>query len=145
MVENFEFEETKKVRKSLIIISLIGIILKYLIKYSSGNIEFLGFKIPVEDASFLTNFISIIISFYILNFIIRFLKDNIPQYYFKKIQSLRVNFEFRVNEIFIDDLKKETIENKSKKINKFFEISTFILDLVFPIVLGFVSLFILFK
>ena len=45
-MNNLEFDEAKKVRKSLLIISASGILLKQLIKTSIGSLNFLGFEIP---------------------------------------------------------------------------------------------------
>lgn len=50
MIDNFEFSDTKQVRKTILITSFAGICFKILVKNSTGNIEFIGFKIPVSDA-----------------------------------------------------------------------------------------------
>ena len=46
MIDKIEFSSFKQVRKTLLIASFVGILFKNIAKYSSGSIDFFGFKIP---------------------------------------------------------------------------------------------------
>lgn len=75
MLDNFEFSDTKQVRKTLLISSFIGISFKMLVKNSTGTIEFFGFKIPVEDASVIPEIVGYLIVFEIAALVIRYSDD----------------------------------------------------------------------
>ncbi|SNR32389.1 hypothetical protein SAMN06265371_101266 [Lutibacter agarilyticus] len=145
MSENFEFDDVKKVRKSLLIISVVGIILKKLIKYSTGNIEFLGFSIPFGEADFLTHLVSFIIVFYIFAFVIRTASDKFPNYYIKSLQKYDISFALKsFSDLSIDTESKNKVENKLRKISKVIKIFTTILDFAFPIGLAVFSLVVIY-
>lgn len=116
-----------------------------MIKYSTGNIEFLGFKIPVGEASFLSSFVGAIIIFYIIIFIIRLSTDKFPKYYLKKIESFKMIISFGVGDLYIDKKEKDKFEEKAGRIRKIIEFFTIFLDIIFPIILGLVSLYIIFS
>jgi len=146
MTDNFEFEDVVKVRKSLLIFSLIGIFLKHLTKYSTGNIEFFGFKIPVEDSSFITNLVGGIIIFYIIILLIRYYDVEFPKRY-KEFQEKR---RMQNKLIFQSDSLEYGVSEMKRSQNYFIRrlkllrvLKTFI-DLYFPIIFGLISLFIVF-
>ena len=72
MIDNLEFSDTKQIRKTLLISSFAGVYFKMLVKNSTGNIEFLGFKIPVEDASIIPQLVGYLIIFEIIALLIRY-------------------------------------------------------------------------
>ena len=72
MIDKFEFGDAKQLRKSLLVTSFIGIVFENLIKHSTGNIEFLGFKIPVSDANIIPTLIGYLIIYFMVALIIRY-------------------------------------------------------------------------
>ena len=83
MIDNFEFSDTKQIRKTLLITSFAGICFKVLVKNSTGNIEFFGFKLPVEDASIIPYLAGGMIVFEIIALIIRYSDESAREKYKK--------------------------------------------------------------
>lgn len=75
MTEHLEFSTAAKVRKSLLIFSIIGIFLKETQKYNTGKIAFLGFEVPVQEFDVVLNFFIAIIVFYLVAFVLRTSSD----------------------------------------------------------------------
>ena len=71
MTENFEFGDVKLVRKSLLIFSLTALFITSIREYTTGQIEFLGFSIPVNDLNIVLLFLVGIIAFFLIAFWIR--------------------------------------------------------------------------
>ena len=135
MIDNFEFSDTKQIRKTILITSFAGICFKILVKNSTGNIEFIGFKIPVSDAHIIPNLVGYVIIFEIIALVIRYSDEEAREKYKKYLKYIE---ERNMSEI---RLKREN-ENVPQKLlpnYKRVEIikkSVFFLDIVFPILLG---------
>ncbi len=70
-----EIESLKQTRKSLITLSIIGLILQKLILQSTGSFKFLGFSIPIENTTFLPTYIGIGIIYLIIVFLFKLLNQ----------------------------------------------------------------------
>lgn len=133
MIDKFEFGNFKQVRKTLLVFSLIGFSFKELAAYSKGNIEFLSFKIPVENADIIPILLGYVIVFYVAAFIIRYNDD--------KFQKKYKSFEERIlgNSKNLPDIYSELGDTKLKR---FLRIkSLFVLDIIFPLLFGFVTIY----
>ncbi|WP_299160918.1 hypothetical protein [uncultured Tenacibaculum sp.] len=146
MTQNFDFSDVTKVRKSLLVTSLIGIFYKYVVSHSEGFISFLGFKIPVKDANDISHLIGYLLIFFIIAFFIRLSKENLDKAYeeFEKYKN-------SVSTLIPSRSKKPTYMAKVEpkmpsgwriSLIKFFVKS---LDLYFPVLLStYVSVWVLF-
>ncbi|WP_276979071.1 hypothetical protein [Flavobacterium filum] len=135
MVENLEFSNTKQIRKTILITSFAGICFKVLVVNSTGNIEFLGFKIPIEDANIIPKLVGCIIIFEIFALIIRYFDEEAREKYKKYLKFIE---ERNVSEILIkrnDEFVPQTLKPNYKKVN-IIEKSVFFLDIIFPLILG---------
>ena len=135
MVENLEFSDTKQIRKTILITSFAGICFKVLVVNSTGNIEFLGFKIPIEDANIIPKLVGCIIIFEIFALIIRYFDEEAREKYKKYLKFIE---ERNVSEIHIkrnDEFVPQTLKPNYKKVN-IIEKSVFFLDIIFPLILG---------
>lgn len=129
MIDNFEFSDAKQVRKTLLITSFAGICFKALVKNSTGNIEFFGFKIPVEDASIIPTLVGGLIIFEIIALVIRYSDETARENYKKHLDMLIVPSEKeRRSNIFQ--------YNQNNIIKK----SVLFLDIIFPLLFGITSL-----
>lgn len=145
MIENFEFSDTKQVRKTLLISAFAGICFKILVSHSMGNIEFLGFKIPVEDASIIPLMIAGMIIYEMLVLIIRYNDETLREIYKQRNEylekfgpidkSIKVSMgKFMADEQFkIHPMKVAFTKHGVKFI-----------DIIFPLVLGLASLIVIF-
>ena len=145
MIDNFEFSDTKQVRKTLLITAFAGICFKLLVKHSTGNIEFIGFKIPVADATIIPKMIAGMIIYEMLVLIIRYNDENLRELYKKRIEYLE-----KFGPI---DRSFKTYIGKSSAEEKFYVHPTKLklvkkgvqfIDILFPLLLGFCSLIIIF-
>lgn len=135
MINNFEFSDTKQVRKTLLISSFAGICFKLLVKNSTGNIEFLGFKIPVDDANVIPQLIGFLILFEIIALIIRYSDEEMREKYKKYLRFIE---ERNISEIRLQREREnvpQSLQPNYKKV-KIVKGSVFLLDIIFPIVLG---------
>lgn len=145
MIDNFEFSDTKQVRKTLLITAFAGICFKMLVKHSTGKIEFLGFEIPVKDASIIPKMIACMIIYEILVLIIRYNDENLRELYRKRNEYLEkfgpADTSFTAyagkyqadQKFYVHPLKIKFVKNGVKFI-----------DILFPLLLGFSSLIIIF-
>ena len=133
-MDNFEFGDVKSVRKSLLIVATIGIFVSKLTHYSTGEISFLGFSIPVKDASFLPYFIGYIILFYLVALIIRYSDEEFKKFYVKKLNSLKG--VYTVTYLDPKEEQKRQYAKKLKGVRKSFKYAIISLEILFPIVLG---------
>jgi uncharacterized protein YeeX (DUF496 family) len=152
MTENFEFSTSAKVRKSLLIFSLIGIFLKETQKYNTGRIAFLGFEVPVENFGVVLKFFIWIIIFYLIAFSLRIYSEWASNKIVRlndKLQDIKSSVHTMEEMIkHIEQSRKENavaVEMKevSKKIKKTHWILLVIknfLDFVFPIGFGIFAL-----
>jgi phosphate starvation-inducible membrane PsiE len=139
MIENFEFSNTKQIRKTILITSFAGICFKVLVKNSTGNIEFLGFKIPIDDANVIPQLVGFIIIFEIIALIIRYSDEEAREKYKKYLKFIE---ERNISEILIkrnDEYVPQSLKPNFKKV-KVIEKSVFFLDIIFPILLGIIAL-----
>ena len=136
MVHKFEFSDTKKLRKSLLTTSFIGICFNSLIKYSTGNFEFLGFKIPIKDASIIPHLIGYLIIYFIIALIIRYSDEKLKKYFENLKEYRSLNKEDQIE--FLEKNFGIKIKGTQIKVTKF---ALVFIDLIFPIILGIFTLF----
>ncbi len=135
MIDNFEFSDTKQIRKTILITSFAGICFKVLVKNSTGNIEFLGFKIPIDDAQVIPQLVAYVIIFEIIALIIRYSDEGAREKYKKYLKFIE---EHNMSEIRIrqsDEWVPQSLKPNYKKV-KTIENSVLFLDIIFPIILG---------
>ncbi|MBP0904836.1 hypothetical protein ACFSKN_04785 [Mariniflexile gromovii] len=147
-----EFDDVKKLRKSLLVASVVGIFLAKLVKYSKEDttIDFLGFSLPIGDATFLPNYIGYLIIFFIIALIIRYSNDTFKKEYEKTIKIIsnerispyEVGFNTEVQ--LARNRLLQDFNDKIKLKANVSKVSVFILDIIFPIVLGIATLIIIF-
>ncbi|REE07862.1 hypothetical protein DFQ09_11056 [Winogradskyella pacifica] len=144
-----EFDDVKKIRKSLLITSAVGILFSKLVKFSTGTIDFLGFSLPIVDSVFLPNYIGYLIAFFIVALIIRYNNDSFKESYSKKIENIgssSISNLYRIpspNESVIRNQIAD-LEKKTKARSIATKYSVIVLDIVFPLVLGVIALVIIF-
>lgn len=151
MIDNFEFSDTKQVRKTLLITSFGGIGFKLLLSsQSKGDIKFLGFEIPIENAHIIPSLVGCVIIYEMIVLIIRSFAEDVDKTKTRKKQ-------------FLDDLKqslKEDVEhsygyterykwaeeyyqnNKTK--TKISNTGVPIIDFYFPLIFGLCAAFFIF-
>lgn len=144
-----EFDDVKKLRKSLLVASVVGIFLAKLVKYSKEDttIDFLGFSLPIGEATFLPNYIGYLIIFFMVALLIRYNNDEFQKFYDKVLKNIDKSNpdNFVLDETNIDKINKRLeFAVKTKSRSKFTKFSVFTLDIIFPIVLGVVALIIIF-
>lgn len=139
MLENFEISDTKQIRKTLLISSFVGISFKLLVKNSTGNIEFLGFKIPVEDAKIIPQLVGYLIIFEIIALLIRYSNENYRDKYAKYIKYIKDNNLSEINLSYNDKFVPDKLK-PNYTINSFISKAVIFLDVVFPILLGLFAL-----
>jgi hypothetical protein len=115
MIDNFEFSDTKQVRKTLIITSFAGICFKALVKNSTGHIEFFGFKIPVQDASVIPYFVGGIIIFEIIALIIRYSDESARKKYANYLKYIQDNNMSEINRKSYDDYVPQILKPNYSK------------------------------
>ncbi|WP_442845820.1 hypothetical protein [Leeuwenhoekiella sp. H156] len=71
MKENFEFNDLKSVRKSLLVSCISLLFLTSMKQYYTGMIKLLGFEIPISDVDVIQVFLVLLIVFYLIAFWIR--------------------------------------------------------------------------
>ncbi|WP_027137364.1 hypothetical protein [Gaetbulibacter saemankumensis] len=145
-IQHLEFDDVIKVRKSLLISSLIGLFFKQMINFSSGDFEFFGFKVINLDATFIPNFIGGIIIFFMVVFGIRIMNDRFKEKYTAKInwidstnfhnvefiaKTAQQIFKEKLLQAYDDEVKMEMTFNKRAII---------FLDLWFPIIFAIIVL-----
>lgn len=140
MVENFEFSNTKQVRKTLLITSFAGICFKSLVKNSTGNIEFFGFKIPVEDASIIPTLVGCVIIYEIIALLIRYSDESAREVYKKYLKYIEENNMPEIRLKYNDKHVPQSLKPNYTK-NKAIEKSVMFLDIIFPLLLGLFALF----
>lgn len=142
MIDKLEFSDVKQVRKSLIISSTFGIFFKLLVEYSTGYIKFLGFEIPIKNADILPNFISAIIVYFLISLIIRFLDEKFREKYEEDFRTHGFRTEKPFSEVDFNDpeFKKFTYDMVKRPKLKGIRFGILFLDIVFPLLLGILSL-----
>jgi hypothetical protein len=141
MIEKFEFSDTKQVRKSLLISSFIGVFFDSLIKYSTGNFEFLGFKIPIKDASIILHLIGYLVLYFIVALLIRYSDENLKKHYsnLKEFKTLEKDDDI------MDFLEEKFGTGRKGYRIEFTKFGMVFIDLIFPILFGAYTLFEVFK
>lgn len=135
MIDNFEFSDTKQIRKTLLITSFAGICFKVLVKNSTGNIEFFGFKLPVEGASIIPYLAGCMIVFEIIALIIRYSDESAREKYKKYLKYIEDNNMSEINLRYNDKHVPQNLKPNYTK-NKIIKQSVFFLDILFPLMLG---------
>ncbi len=139
MIDNFEFSETKQIRKTILLTSFAGICFKILVKNSTGNLEFLGFKIPIDDAHVIPQLFAFVIIFEVIALIIRYSDEGAREKYKKYLKFID---DHNMSEIKIrqsDEWVPQSLKPNYKKV-KAIEKSVFFLDIIFPIILAFCAI-----
>lgn len=135
MIDNFEFSDTKQIRKTLLITSFVGICFKILVKNSTGHIEFFGFKLPVEDASIIPYLVGSVIAFEIIALIIRYSDESAREKYKKYITYIKDNNMPEINLQYNDKHVPQSMKPNYSR-NEIIRKSVFFLDILFPLILG---------
>jgi hypothetical protein len=135
MIDNFEFSDTKQIRKTLLITSFAGICFKILVKNSTGHIEFFGFKLPVEDASIIPYLVGSVIAFEIIALIIRYSDESAREKYKKYITYIKDNNMPEINLQYNDKHVPQSMKPNYSR-NEIIRKSVFFLDILFPLILG---------
>lgn len=139
MIDNFEFSDTKQIRKTLLITSFAGICFKVLVLNSTGHIEFIGFNIPVKDASIIPYLVGSMIIFEIIALIIRYSDESGREKYKKYLKYIGDNNMSEINLRYNDKHVPQKLKPSYAK-NNAIKKSVFFLDIIFPIILGLTSL-----
>ena len=139
MIDNFEFSNTKQIRKTLLITSFAGVCFKLLVKNSTGHIEFFGFKIPVEDASIIPYLVGSIILFEIIALIIRYNDESSREKYKIYLKYIEDNNMSEINLKYNDRNVPQSLKPNYAS-NNLIKKSVFFLDIIFPLILGITSL-----
>ena len=124
MIDNFEFSDTKQIRKTLLITSFAGICFKILVKNSTGHIEFFGFKLPVEDASIIPYLVGSVIAFEIIALIIRYSDESAREKYKKYITYIKDNNMPEINLQYNDKHVPQSMKPYGCKRKQWFGIAT---------------------
>lgn len=140
MVDNFEFSDTKQVRKTLLITSFVGICFKSLITNSTGEIEFLGFKIPISNASIIPDLIGYLIVYQIVVLIIRYLDEGAREKFKRYKKYLEDNPANKLN-INADSSHVPRSLRPNYRNNYYIKKGVTFIDLIFPLLLGFYTLY----
>lgn len=135
MIDNFEFSDTKQIRKTLLITSFAGICFKVLVKNSTGHIEFFGFKLPVEDASIIPYLAGSMIIFEIIALIIRYSDELARERYKKYLKYIEDNNMSEINLQYNDKHVPQSLKPNYTK-NDIIKKSVYFLDILFPLILG---------
>jgi hypothetical protein len=150
MFDKFEFSDAKQVRKTLLITSFAGICFKSLVRHSTGNIEFLGFKIPVEDASVIPSLFGYLIIYFLATLLIRYSDEKFKEQYNRYSEHIKRRAEniekgggySTSRELLERELGKELHElHRKLQITKF---GVLFVDILFPIIFGLFALFVIF-
>ena len=139
MIDNFEFSDAKQVRKTLLITSFAGICFKALVKNSTGNIEFFGFKIPVEDASIIPTLVGCLIIFEIIALIIRYSDEAAREKYKKYLDYIKDNNMVNIRIQSEDKNVPQSLRPNYTK-NNIIKKSVIFLDIIFPLLIGLFAL-----
>jgi len=137
MIDNLEFNNSKQVRKTLLIVSFLSIMFKKMIKYSTGNIEFIGFKIPVSDANIIPEFISYLTIYYCVALVLRYFDDEFKSNFDKLTHRYEKGLEFSKDPKGYQHY--DEIDNKMKP-NGIIRKGVIFIDLIFPLIFGFFSI-----
>ncbi|MFI0429171.1 hypothetical protein [Mariniflexile sp. HMF6888] len=109
-IDKIEFDDFKKVRKSLLIFSLTGIIFKTLINNSTGDFELFGLSFDKNNQDIIPNLLFFTIIFLLIAFIIRGYNEHFKEYLIRKTKSYLTDFS-KIN----GEIIKITNGGKSEK------------------------------
>ncbi|WP_418513726.1 hypothetical protein [Corallibacter sp.] len=120
-IDKIEFDDFKKVRKSLLIFSLTGIIFKTLINNSTGDFELFGLTFDKNNEDIIPNLLFYTIIFLLIVFIIRGYNEHFKEYLIRKTKSYLKDFE-KINKEIVKITKGEKSEKEiNEEIKKIFE------------------------
>ncbi|RIV68771.1 hypothetical protein [Flagellimonas aequoris] len=144
-----DFETVKQLRKSLLITSVIGIAISYMIEYSTGCVSFFGFTFATSGkVSIISKLLGCIVFYFWISFIIKFWKDELPKIYKKRINKELDDWFGYGNNPDKENLKKEIEEKVKKDMRHHFKSSERLIktiDIYFPIALGIYSMVVCFR
>ncbi len=141
MIDKLEFSDSKQVRKTLLITSFVGILFKKLAQYSTGNIEFFGFKIPINEADLIPDFIGYLIVYFCVALFLRYFDEDFRTKYKNYIEQY-----VKGSESINREANSEAYQQFKNRLwfNNFIRKGVSFIDLIFPIALGLFSLGIIF-
>jgi hypothetical protein len=142
MLDKLEFSDSKQVRKTLLIISFSGILFNSLVENATGNIEFFGFKIPIADASLIPNFIGYLVIYFIITLIIRYFDEDFRTKYKSYIERYITNNAEILNQNAIE--RAQEVFQSKIGFHQFISKGVFFIDIIFPVLFGLFSLYIIF-
>lgn len=138
MIDKVDFSSSKQVRKSLLLASFAGISFDMIVQYSTGNVEFLGFKIPVDDADIIPKLIGYLIVYFVVALIIRYIVELEKNDFKTFIENVKDGASIR-------DDDKQVVSNRFRKHtsrNRIYKYPIIFIDLIFPVLFG---LFVLYR
>lgn len=128
-------------RKSLLITSVVGLFLKETQRYNTGKFSFLGFEIPTENFDLVLRFFVAIISFYLITFGIRYFNE----FYTKRRVKFNEEVERTNQKVGMVKMMARSFKVSGTRELKIFSkinyYSLLILDFIFPVILGLISIF----
>jgi hypothetical protein len=143
-LDNLEFETVKQLRKSLLITSVIGITIAYMIEYSTGIVSFFGFNFETSGkATIITKLLGCIVLYFWISFIIKFRNDELPKIYKKKITKELDDWYGHENYPNLENFEKEVAEKVRNTMKYHFKSNEWLMktiDIYVPIALGILSM-----
>ena len=140
MWDSFEFVAVRHLRRSLIIVSLIGIIVSQLVEYSIGDIDFFGFTLKENNKFLLSKIFGWVIIFFTVALTIRYFNEEFIRRYNMEMRSMEVLHNITVVPNRLVEIDKRRFDNKVRWINTLSKALKFSLDIVFPFGIGLVSI-----
>lgn len=142
LIDKLEFGNIKQLRKNLMVVSATGIAISQLVKYSDGDVSFFGFSIPDNNLPLLNKLIWWIILYFFIALMVRYFDDEFQKFYKNKLQSISIFYNIVPSEgdpqIRMDKAK---FRKKVKGWDILRKILVFSLDLIVPLGLGAIALF----
>jgi hypothetical protein len=144
MIEDLDFSDTKQVRKTLLITSFIGICFAVLVSHSTGNIEFLGFKIPVKDAPVIPFLIGCMIVYEMIVLIIRYNDEELREIYKRRNAYIRA---FEPNTLSVRMYEAENAADDRFPVHpvkvQIVKHGVKFIDIFFPLILGSIAILVI--
>lgn len=146
-LDNLEFETVKQLRKSLLITSVIGIAIAYMIEYSTGCVSLFGFTFKSDSATIVPKLLGWMVLYFLISFIIKFWKDELPKMYNNRIAKELDDWFGYGNYSDHENLKQEIEEKVKEQMKPHFKSNERLMktiDIYFPIALGIYSMVVCF-
>lgn len=136
MLDKIQLGSAKQLRNTLLITSFIGISFNALFANATGDFEFFGFKIPIDDVSIIPQLIGFLIIYFLIALIIRYSNEKFRDRYKEATEYSRFMSGKEHSDKMLQDINMKNYlrDNKTKRF--FRKQGLYILDLYFPIILG---------